>query len=150
MRNKAIKKVIVFVLIMVACIVFIRFNRSTNVKTEENPKSIVNDITDPENIPEGYIAVFHSGFSPEVGSTTYFYKLDNGHDNYGFEYIKVSWNTKSWGSIEIEKRIADKGQLMWTDDVISYMENDETGYVSVPGEEEGFTVEEFASRFVMN
>lgn len=51
-------------------------------------------ISSNNKILNGYISVFHGG-SGEQTYEIYIYKVDNGHDNYGFDYINVTSTKKS-------------------------------------------------------
>ena len=102
------------------------------------------------DIPEDYIAVFHGGVG-ELTYSTYIYKIDNGHANYGFEYINTTNNTKSWGSPEWEVTITDKGKFSWTDGAfIVAKKNNAYSYVTLPNDKDTYTIEEFKGMFIMN
>ena len=102
------------------------------------------------NIPKDYIAVFHGGVGERTYST-YIYKIDNGHANYGFEYINTTNTTKSWGSTEWESKVTDKGKISWTDGAFKVAkENNAYSYVEVPGDKNVYTIEEFQKMFIMN
>lgn len=99
-------------------------------------------------IPQDYLFVFNGG-SGEVTYSTYIYKIDNGHSNYGFKYINTTNTTKSYGSSEIVQKITKIGNLMWTDEVFTVAkENNAYSYVLVRGKK--YTPEEFAPMFLMD
>lgn len=103
-----------------------------------------------DKVPEGYIAVFHGGCC-EVTYSTYIYKVDNDHANYGFKYINTTNSTVSWGSPQWTVKITKKGFVNWTDDVFTVAEkNGAYSYVTVPNDDKTYTIEEFMSRFLMN
>lgn len=103
-----------------------------------------------DEIPENYIAVFNGG-SGEITYSTYIYKIDNNHDNYGFEYINTINTTTSWGSSEWNKKIIKKGSFDFTDGAFIVAEKHGAyDYVRVPNSNETYTIEEFQSRFIMN
>ena len=60
---------------------------------------LLNNVSNSDIIPDDYIAVFNGG-AGEITYSTYIYKIDNGHANYGFEYINTTNTTKYWGSTE--------------------------------------------------
>lgn len=139
MKNKKILFIIVLVLIIS---IFISVNkyRKEKISGDEN-----NDI-----IPGGYIAVFKGG-SGEVIHETYIYKIDNGHENSGFEYINVTQNTKHWGSREWDIHITKRGSVQWTDDVFEIAkENSAYSYVLLPDSDKIYTIEEYRKIFLMN
>lgn len=74
-----------------------------------------------DKILENYIAVFNEG-SGEITYQTYIYKLNNGHANYGFEYINTTNTTTSWGSTDWNK-ITSKGTVNCTDNVFTIAKN---------------------------
>ena len=104
----------------------------------------------PSNIPDGYIAVFHGGVG-ELTYSTYIYKIDNGQANYGFEYINTTNTTKSWGSSEWDVEITKKGKFDWTDGAFSVAKkNNAYSYVTRPGDDKTYSIEEFQGMFIMN
>ena len=103
-----------------------------------------------DKIPDGYVAVFHGG-SGELTYSTYIYKIDNGHDNYGFKYINTENHTKFWGSSEWIVKIVDKGEFDWTDGAFIIAEKHGAySYVVEPGSDKIYTIEEYQSMFIMN
>ncbi len=103
-----------------------------------------------QNIPDGYIAVFHGGVG-ERTYETYIYKDDNDSPNYGFTYINTTSTTKSWGSPEWNTEITKRGSFTWTDGAfVVAKENGAYSYVTVPGSDQIYTIEEFQKRFLMN
>lgn len=99
-------------------------------------------------IPQDYLFVFNGG-SWEVTYSTYIYKIDNGHSNYGFKYINTTNTTKSYGSSEIVQKITKTGTLMWTEEVFTVAKkNNAYSYVLVRGKK--YTPEEFAPMFLMD
>lgn len=135
MKNK---KIVIIVLIVVALIIstlivgFVVINKNNN------------------KIPDGYIAVFHGGYG-EVTHATYIYKKNNGHDNFGFNYINVTYMTSSWGSSELNATITKRGSVMWTGDVFGVAkENDAYSYVTLPNSDKVYTIDEFVMMFSMD
>ncbi len=103
-----------------------------------------------KDIPDNYIAVFHGG-AGEITYSTYIYKIDNKHPNYGFKYINTTNTTKSYGSSEREIKITGKGEVSWTDDVFQVAkENNAYSYVQLPDSDKQYTIEEYASMFLMD
>lgn len=101
-------------------------------------------------IPDGYIAVFHGGVG-ELTNSTYIYKIDNGHANYGFTYINTTNTTKYWGSPEWDVKITGKGKFSWTDGAFSIAKkNNAYSYVTIPGDKKAYSIEEFQGMFIMN
>ena len=101
-------------------------------------------------IPDDYIAVFHGG-SGETTYETYIYKIDNGHANFGFDYINVTNTTKFWGSDEWDTKITQRVSVQWTDDVFGIAkENNAYSYVTLPNSDKTYTIEEFMKMFLMN
>lgn len=102
------------------------------------------------NIPDNYIAVFHGG-AGEVTYSTYIYKIDNGHANYGFKYINTTNTTTSWGSSTWKIKITARGEVSWTDDVfVVAKENNAYSYVKIPNSDKVYSIEEFMKIFLMN
>ena len=105
---------------------------------------------DKDEISDNYIAVFHGG-AGEIVYETYIYKIDNNQANYGFSYINVTRTTKSYGSDEWNTKITKKGEVSWTDDVFQVAEkNNAYSYVTLPGDNKTYTIEEFMPMFLMN
>lgn len=101
-------------------------------------------------IPDDYIAVFHGG-SGEITYETYIYKIDNGHANFGFDYLNVTNTTTVWGSDEWNTKITKRGSVQWTDDVFRIAkENNAYSYVTLPNSDKTYTIEEFMKMFLMN
>ena len=147
MKVRKVLLIIVLVVIMVLTITFSLSKKDSKKEGNDLPKeskSIVENVSDVENIPEGYIGIAYSNISPEIGTDIYVYKIDNDDGSSYYEYIAVNWSTESWGSTEIEKTIDEKGAIYNIDELIHYLKtNAYGGYVVVPGEEEGKTFEEF-------
>ena len=102
------------------------------------------------NIPDNYIAIFHGG-AGEITYETYIYKIDNGQNNYGFKYINVTSTTESWGSTNWTHKITDRGNFDWTSEAFIIAEKNRAySYVSVPNDSKTYTIEDFASRFLMD
>ena len=103
-----------------------------------------------QNIPTDYIAEFCGG-SGEMIYSTYIYKIDNGHANMGFKYINTESHTKFWGSSEWIVKIVDEGEFDFTDGAfIVAREHGAYSYITEPGNEKNFTIEEYQGRFIMN
>ena len=101
-------------------------------------------------IPDDYIAAFNGG-AGEITYTTYIYKIDNGHANYGFKYINTVNTTVSWGSPEWNIKVVDKGEVGWTDEVFTVAKNNGAySYVRLPNDRNTYSIEEFMSMFLMN
>lgn len=99
----------------------------------------------PFGIKSGYIAVFN-GEDDNTIHQTYVYKVDNGAANYGFEYINADFNTNNWFV-----KVTGEGCVMWTDGVFPIAEaNEAYDYVTIPGDETKYTIDEFMARFLMN
>ena len=103
-----------------------------------------------KDIPNDYIAVFHGG-AGEMTYSTYIYKIDNNHENYGFKYINTTRMTKSWGSTEAETKITKRGEFDWKDGAfIIAKKNNAYDYVKLPNSKKIYSIEEFKSMFMMN
>lgn len=137
MKKKKILLIVVISLIIIAGLsaIFI----ITNKTLKEN-----------NNIPKEYIAVFHGG-SGERTYETYIYKQDNGHNNYGFDYINVTSTTKSWGSSEKTSKITKRGSVQWTDEVFTVAKkNNAYDYVTLPNNNKTYTIKQYQKMFIMN
>lgn len=112
-------------------------------------KALVEQSQKSYEIPDGYIAVFHGG-ADDLSAETYIYKIDNGAANHGFEYINVT--RSSFGVDHTEQvKFKGKGEVMWTDDVFTAAEaNDAYDYVTIPGDDKIYTIEEFMMMFLMD
>lgn len=100
------------------------------------------------NIPDNYMVVFHGG-SGEITYSTYIYKIDNGQANNGFKYVNTTNTTSSWGSSDISKKITETGVVTWTDECFKVAKNNNAySYVEFKGKT--YTIDEFASMFLMN
>lgn len=135
MNNK--KKLIFIVLMNVIIVIIIGFY--LYLKYQKNI-----------NIPNDYIAIFHGGVGEQTYET-YIYKIDNGHDNFGFEYINVTSTTESWGSSNWKRKINNKGKFDWTDGAfIIAKKHGAYSYVTLPNNDKIYTIEEFQRMFIMN
>ena len=111
---------------------------------------INNNKTKNNQIPSGYIAIFHGG-TGEITYETYIYKKDNGNANYGFDYINVTNTTVSWGSNEWNSKITKRGSVQWTDDIFKVAkENGAYSYVTLPNTDKTFTIEQYMDMFLMD
>ena len=154
MKVRKVLLIIVLVVTMVLTITLSLFNKDNKKGESDLPKeskSIVENVSDVESIPDGYIGIAYSNFSPEIGTDIYVYKINNDDGSSYYEYIAVNWSTKSWGSTEYEKVIDEKGEIHNIDELIKYLKsNAYGGYVAVPGEEEGKTFDEFKTMLEKN
>lgn len=134
MKNKVI---FLIVGIIVICSIII-----TSILIESNKNS--------DEIPGGYIAVFHGG-GGEQTYETYIYKQNNHQKNYGFDYINVTSTTVYWGSTNLKRIITNKGSVQWTDDVFDVAKkNNAYSFVTLPNSNDTYTIEEFQEMFLMN
>ena len=141
MKNKYILIIGIILVIGISIFTFMMFNKNKNF----NP-----DTEGLIKIEDNYIAVFHGG-SGEVTFNTYVYKIDNGHDNMGFRYIATKCITKSWGSSEYTETIIDNGEVNFTDDVFTIAKKyNSYDYVTIPGSDKSYSIEEYQSMFLMN
>ena len=108
---------------------------------------IPEDYVPREEIRDDYIAVFHGG-SGELTFDTYIYKIDTGHANAGFEYI----NAESYGMTANQTvKILEVGTVLWTEDVFPVAEaNNAYSFVTLPGDTDTYTIDEFKDMFIMN
>ena len=154
MKVRKVLLIVVLVVIMVLTITLSLFNKDNKKEESGIPKeskSIVGNVSDVESIPEGYIGIAYSNFSPEIGTDIYVYKINNDDGSSYYEYIAVNWSTESWGSTEYDKVIDEKGEIHNLDGLIKYLKsNAYGGYVAVPGEEEGKTFDEFKTMLEKN
>lgn len=105
---------------------------------------------DNSNIPNNYIAIFHGGVGEQTYET-YIYKINNGRVNMGFKYINVTSTTESLGSSNWEHKINDKGKLNWTDDAFRVAKKHGAySYVTLPNNDNIYTIEQFQSMFAMD
>ncbi|MBO7451033.1 MAG: hypothetical protein J6U54_11775 [Clostridiales bacterium] len=118
--------------------------------TESYPYPVIDLIPDDyelrTEITDDYVAVFHGG-SGEETYLTYIYKIDNGHDNYGFEYI----NVEQYGMTGKQtQKILSSGTVIWTEDVFPVAEeNNAYDFVTVPNDNNPYTIDEFKDMFLM-
>ncbi len=111
---------------------------------------MMNRKTTSNEVPDGYMCVFHGG-AGEITYETYVYKIDNGQANLGFKYVNTTSTTESWGSPNWNIKVTKRGNVTWTDDVFEVAkENGAYSYVTEPGSDEIYTIEEYAKRFLMN
>ena len=136
MKNK--KRLIVFSIIAISILTIISIVIYLNYQKNRN------------FIPDNYIAVFRGG-SGELIYETYIYKIDNGHNNYGFKYINTKSMTTSWGSSNWETVVVKKGKVDWTDEVFGVAkEHGAYSYVRLPNDSKTYSIEEFMGMFIMN
>ena len=94
-----------------------------------------------KSLSEDAIAIFHD--SNDI-NRTYIYKEDNGQANMGFRYINAIGHGKSY-------KIFSKGVFDFTDGAFEIAkEHGAYNYVTVPGNERKYSIEEFQSMFIMN
>jgi hypothetical protein len=148
------KKIYLFIISFIVLIiiflgiVFIYNEVNHDKSSSDNPSEKTTDLDN--EIPNDYVAVFHGG-SGEVTYETYIYKIDNGHDNYGFQYINVVSHNQSYGSSKWNHKVTGKGVFDWTDGAFTVAKkNNAYSYVTEPNNDNIYTIEEFQSRFIMN
>lgn len=140
MKNKRIFWVVV-ILVMIIIII-----SSLLVAVNKNSEDTMNS----DEIPDGYIAIFHGGVG-ERTYETYIYKNNNGHENSDFDYINVTSATVYWGSKQCNRKITKQGTVQWTDDVFSVAkENNAYSFVTLPNSNKTYTIEEYMNMFLMN
>lgn len=128
---------IIIILILALLVTGITMYRFYNTNTDDD-------------IPGNYIAVFYGG-SGEKTYSTYIYKVDNGHESYGFNYINTTNTTTSWGSSDWDIQVTSKGNVHWMNDVFRIAkENNAYSYVKLPNRKTSYTIEEFADIFMKN
>lgn len=94
-----------------------------------------------KSLSEDAIAIFHD--SNDI-NRTYIYKEDNGQANMGFRYINAIGHGKSY-------KIFSTGVFDFTDGAFEIAkEHGAYNYVTVPGNERKYSIEEFQSMFIMN
>ena len=99
-------------------------------------------------ITDDYIAVFHGG-SGELTYQTYIYAVDLGVGNYGYEYI----NSELYGmsAASLKEKIVEVGCVAWSDDVFAKAkEFGAYSYVTIPGDSEIYSIDEFSGMFLTN
>ena len=137
MKNKKIFSLIIILIICILAVII------TFLCIHKNS-------TDSDTIPDDYIAIFHGG-SGEITFETYIYKEDNGLANSGFKYINVTNSTVFWGSTESNKKITKRGSVQWTDDVFKVAKkNNAYSNVTLPNNNNIYTIEEYMNMFLMN
>lgn len=122
-----------------------------DIRTEDVQAFIAGNspLLEGDKIPDGYIAVFHGGYY-DLAKETYIYKTDNGSANRGFEYINTERSSFNVNHTEWVK-ITGQGEVTWTDDVFFVAEaNDAYDYVTIPGDDKIYTIEEFMIMFLMD
>ena len=103
-----------------------------------------------KNVSEDYIAVFHGG-AGEITYETYIYKINNNKPNMGFKYINQTCTTTYWGSPDWNCKTTKTGTVTWTDDVfVAAKDNYAYSYVTIPGSDKIYMIDEFAEIFLMN
>ena len=131
------KKIKLIAIILIAVITFGTIGFCIHLKYQNS-----------NNIPNDYIAIFNGG-TGEITYSTYIYKIDNGHDNYGFKYINATNTTVSWGNPNWKIKITDKGEVARTDDIFAVAkENNAYSYVSLPNDNKTYSIEEFMTMFL--
>lgn len=94
-----------------------------------------------KSLSEDAVAIFHD--SNDI-NRTYIYKEDNGQANMGFRYINAIGHGKSY-------KIFSTGVFDFTDGAFEIAkEHGAYNYVTVPGNERKYSIEEFQSMFIMN
>lgn len=94
-----------------------------------------------KSLSEDAIAIFHD--SNDI-NRTYIYKEDNGQANMGFRYINAIGHGKSY-------KIFSTGVFDFTDGAFEIAkEHGAYNYVTVPGNQRKYSIEEFQSMFIMN
>lgn len=94
-----------------------------------------------KSLSEDAIAIFHD--SNDI-NRTYIYKEDNGQANMGFRYINAIGHGKSY-------KIFSTGVFDFTDGAFEIAKKHGAyNYVTVPGNERKYSIEEFQSMFTMN
>lgn len=94
-----------------------------------------------KSLSEDAIAIFHD--SNDI-NRTYIYKEDTGQANMGFRYINAIGHGKSY-------KIFSSGVFDFTDGAFKIAkEHGAYSYVTVPGNERKYSIEEFQSMFIMN
>ena len=94
-----------------------------------------------KHFSEGAIAIFHDS---KDAYRTYIYKVDNDQANMGFSYINAIGHGKSY-------KIFSSGSFDFTDGAFkAAKEFGAYDYVTIPGDDKNFSIEEFQSMFIMN
>ena len=94
-----------------------------------------------KHFSEGAIAIFHDN---KDTYRTYIYKEDTGQANMGFRYINAVGHGKSY-------KILSKGYFDFTDGAFKVAkEHGAYSYVTIPGNDKKYSIEEFQSMFIMN
>ena len=87
------------------------------------------------------IAIFHDD---KDTYRTYIYKLDTGQANMGFRYVNAVGRSKSFKEMS-------NGEFDFTDGAFKVArEHGAYSYVTIPGNERKYSIEEFQSMFLMN
>ena len=93
------------------------------------------------SLSDGAVAIFHD--SNDI-NRTYIYKIDNGQANMGFEYTNAVGHGKSY-------KVLSSGEFDFTDGAFKVAkEHGAYSYVTVPGNDRKYSIEEFQSMFLMN
>lgn len=108
------------------------------------------DIINSNEIPDGYIAVFHGGIG-ELTLETYIYKNSNNQTNSDIDYINVTPTTISWGSDQWNRKITKKGTIKLIDDIFAVAkENDAYSFVTLPNSNKTYTIDEYKAMLLDN
>ncbi len=132
MKSKKVFWLVISIIIAI-CIIFIFIFM----------KYVVND----NEIPDGYIAVFHGG-AGEITYQTYVYKINNEQGNYKFSYINTTSRTTHWGSNELIIEITKRGSVNTIHNIIDIAkENYAYSFVTLPDSDKVYTIEEYQQMY---
>ncbi len=150
MKNKGI----IFDVILLTCLVLVFGSLFVFgiYKSKTEVKKVETTTTTTKSYPEyeTELAVFHGG-SGEITYNTYIYKINSGHANMGFKYKNETCTTKSWGSSEWNCKTTKTGQFTWTDQAFEIAKNNGAySYVTRPNDSKTYSIDDFASIFMMD
>ena len=150
MKNSGLYLTIALIIIITGVGVgtYMTLENNYNKQTKVEEKEIKQAPNKSEELK--LVATFHGG-SSELTYETEIYKIDNGHDNYGFKYKSYEVTTTSWGSSKSNRKLIDEGEFMWTDGAFDVAQrNHAYSYVIEPGNDKTYSIEDFQARFIMD
>jgi len=113
----------------------------------DKSKCKTDEIKEEEKIADNYIAYFEGG-NDKITYRTYIYKINNNQANYGFRYTNSTLKNIDGKIVE---DIVAEGEVSWTDDVfIVAKKHGAYSYVKYNGRDKKYTIDEFATMFLMN
>ena len=146
MKKKITIPYIIIIILSIVSIILLITTISLWKKLDKKECKIEEDKTE-EKVDEQYIAYFEGG-NDKITYRTYIYKINNNQDNYGFRYTNTIIKTIDGKE---QEEIVGEGEVSWTDDVfVVAKKHGAYSYVKYNGKDKKYTIDEFASMFLMN